>query len=122
MWSLVFTGVQELVKSWFETKQAKAKAEQAYLQYQAKAESDWDTMALEAAKHSWKDELITIVWFSPLVVAWFDSERAMEWLAFVSGLPYYYQFIMFGIVASSFGLRWYFKQSNIKDIITKKSK
>lgn len=113
MWGVIFSGVTGLITSWFETKQAKAKAEQAYLQYQAQTESDWDLKAMEAAKHSWKDELITLIWFSPLVVAWFEPEKSMEWVEFVSVLPYYYQFIMFGIVASSFGLRWYFKNNII---------
>jgi hypothetical protein len=110
MWSAVIGGLSSLVKSWFDLKSAKNKAEAERAMAMAKVEADWDVMALEQAKHSWKDEFITLVWFAPLIVAWFEQERAMQWIDFVSGLPLFYQIGMFGIIAASFGLRWYFKQ------------
>lgn len=110
MWSAVISGLSGLVKSWFDLKSAKNKAEAEKAIAMAKVEADWDVMALEQAKHSWKDEFITLVWFSPLVVAWFEQERAMQWVSFVQELPIFYQVGMFGIIAASFGLRWYFKQ------------
>jgi len=55
-----------------------------------------------------------VIWFTPLIVAWWEPEKAMAWINFVSALPYWYQIGMFGIIASSFGLRWYFKQQAFK--------
>lgn len=114
MWTAIVSGVTSLVTTYFKTKQAKAEAEIALHQKLAQAEADWDLVAQQQAQYSWKDEFITAVWFSPLVVAWFYPEEAMAWVEFVSSLPYYYQFVMFGIVAASFGLRWYFKQQGFK--------
>lgn len=114
MWGAVIQGVTTLVKSWLYNKAAKNKAEAERALYLAKTEADWDIIALEQAKHSWKDELITIIWFSPLVVAWFDPEKAMKWVEFVQELPIFYQVGMFGIIAASFGLRWYFKEQGFK--------
>ncbi len=114
LWTTVVTGAVSLVKSWFETKKAKQEAEVALHQQLAKTEADWDVIAQRQAQYSWKDELITCIWFAPLVVAWFDPERSMEWVDFVSELPIWYQFGMFGIIAASFGLRWYFKQQGFK--------
>lgn len=110
MWSAVISGLSSLVKSWFDLKSAKNKAEAERAMALAKVEADWDIIALEQAKHSWKDEFITLVWFAPLIVAWFEQEKAMEWIRFVQQLPLFYQIGLFGIIAASFGLRWYFKQ------------
>lgn len=116
MWSILISGAVELVKGWFNVRKSKQEAEIAYNSRRMELEADYDVKAMEAARFSWKDEFITIVWFSPLVVAWFDQERAMAWVKFVTELPYWWQFGGFGIVAASFGLRWYFKEQNFKVI------
>lgn len=114
MWGTVISAIGGLFKSWLETKKAKHEAEiQMHMQL-AKAEADWDLVAQRQAQYSWKDEFITFVWFAPLIVAWFEPEKAKQWVLFVSELPYWYQFGMFGIIAASFGLRWYFKQQGFK--------
>jgi hypothetical protein len=114
MWGLVFSGVKELFSGWLSVKKSKQEAEAAYHMALVKGEQDWDLEAQKAARYSWKDEFITIVWFAPLIMAWFDEERASAWIKFAEGMPYWYQFGMFGIIAASFGLRWYFKQQGFK--------
>lgn len=114
MWSVLVGGLSSLVQSWFQAKKTEQEAKAAYQMSLAKGEQDWDNQAMQAAQFSWKDEFITLVWFSPLIVAWFDSERAMQWISFVSKLPEWYQFGMFGIIAASFGLRWWFKGQGFK--------
>ncbi len=110
MWISLISGVKELGSLWLKSKKAKAEAEIALRMRLAQAEADWDIIAQQQAQYSWKDELITVIWFSPLVVAWFEPERATAWVQWVAQLPYFYQFGMFGIIAASFGLRWYFKK------------
>ena len=114
MWLSIISGVKELGSIWLKSRKAKAEAEIAFQNKLAQTEADWDVVAQQQAQYSWKDELITIIWYSPLVVAWFEPEKAMEWVEWVSKLPYFYQFGMFGIMAASFGLRWYFKQQSFK--------
>lgn len=114
MWGVVFQGITSVVQGWFETKREKQKAEAQYHMAVMKGEQDWDTEAMKASRFSWKDEFITIIIFAPLIVAWFDEEKALAWTRFVSEMPIWYQIIMSGIVAASFGLRWWFKQQNYK--------
>lgn len=109
MWKSIITGIVSVIKGWFDVKQAKQQAEADYHKRVLQNESDWDLEAMRQARYSWKDELITIIWFTPLIVAWFDYERAMAWIDFVTELPLWYQIGMFGIIAASFGLRWWFK-------------
>jgi len=120
MWASILLGLKEIGSLWLKTKRAKAVAEIKFRQQLAQAEADWDIVAQQQAQYSWKDELITVIWFSPMIVAWFDIERAMQWVTWVGQLPYFYQFGMFGIMAASFGLRWYFKQQSFT--ITKDKK
>ena len=110
LWASAISGISSLIDSWFKVKKAKAEAEAKSYQMQVAGEIDWDVQAQKNAQYSWKDEFITIVWFTPLIVAWFDPDKAMKWVEFVSELPYFYQIGMFGIICASFGLRWYFKQ------------
>lgn len=121
MWSILFDGFKLLVGSWFEMKKSKNEAEAEYHKQMLKGEQDWDNKAMEASKFSWKDEFITIIWFSPLIVAWFDEDKAMNWIDFVSGLPSYWWFGAFGMIAASFGLRWYFKQQGFSVIKKEKA-
>ena len=119
MWSLVLSGVTSLFKGWIEVKKSKQEAEAARASRIVQGEFDYDIMAMEAAKTSWKDEMIMVIWYSPLVMGWYDNDTgkivsATEWVEFAGELPYWWQFGAFGIMAASFGLRWYFKQQNFK--------
>ena len=119
MWSLVFSAVSTLFQGWLKVKTSKQEAEAARASRIIQGEFDYDIMAMEAAKTSWKDEVIMIIWYSPLVMGWYDNKTnsivsAQEWIRFVGELPYWWQFGAFGIMAASFGLRWYFKQQGFK--------
>ena len=109
MLSAITQAVGGIFGGWVDLKKAKYTAEAKRYEMQAQAEADWDQEALRQAQYSWKDELITLVIFAPMVVAWFDTEKALEWVRFVGAMPLWYQIIMSGIVAASFGLRWLFK-------------
>ncbi len=118
MWTLLLDKIFGGVTDYFKNKQKMDNAlQEARILKETKiisGEIDWDVEALRQSQHSWKDEFITIIIFSPLIVAWFDSERAMEWVEFVNKLPTYYQGLMIGIVCASFGIRWWSKKMMMK--------
>jgi hypothetical protein len=109
MWAILAEAAGSILGGWIDLKKAKYTAEAKRYEMQAQAEADWDQEALRQAQYSWKDELITLVIYAPLVVAWFNPEKAMAWVEFVDELPVWYQLFMGGILAASFGLRWLFK-------------
>jgi hypothetical protein len=109
MWQTVLVGVKTLFEGWIGLKKAKIETEAASLARAAQNETDWDNEALRQAQYSWKDEFITLIWYFPLIVFWFDPKKAQEWITFVGNVPGWYQAGMFGILAASFGLRWAFK-------------
>ena len=116
MWSAIISAVGTIFNGWVEVKKSKQQAEAAYHQQALKGEQDWDTKAMEASKYSWKDEYFLVVWTAPLIVAWFNPEKAMKWIQFVDSLPVWYQIGLFGMMAATFGLRWFFKQQQLKII------
>jgi hypothetical protein len=116
-------GVVQLVQSWFDTKIAKNESEATLHQTMANNSHDWDMLAMLMSKTSWKDELITLIVFGPLIVAFFPvfarpmiewQVGVMQWVTFINQLPAWYIALMFGITAASFGLRWFFTQNRIK--------
>jgi hypothetical protein len=114
MWALIASSVGKIFTSWVDLKKTKNEAEAAYHMKALSGELDWDIEAQKQAQYSWKDEFITVIWFSPLIVAWFDEDKALAWVNFAQEMPYWYQIGMFGIIAASFGLRWYFKSQAFK--------
>jgi len=119
MWSILFKGIKEIFTSWIGLKKAKHESEALRMQRLAQTEADWDLEAMRNSKYSWKDEFIMLIWYSPLIIGWWDATdkslvSAVDWISFVSNLPYWWQFGAFGIMAASFGLRWYMKQQNFQ--------
>ncbi|MBV1929747.1 MAG: hypothetical protein KUG81_09590 [Gammaproteobacteria bacterium] len=111
MW---FNLVGQLITGWVGMKKTKYEAEGQRALALAKVEADYDLEALRAQKDSWKDEVFLYVFLSPLVIAWFDSEKAQEWVNFVSQMPSWYQYMLIGMMAAVFGLRWFVKNQNMK--------
>ena len=109
MWTAITQAIGGIFGSWVDLKKAKYNAESEKFKAQAQHEADWDSEALRQSQYSWKDELITLIMFAPFIVAWFDEAKATSWVRFVSAIPIWYQLIVVGIVAASFGLRWLFK-------------
>ena len=110
----IVEGVTKLGSAWVESKTIKMKAKAELEVLKTEQSGDYDIAAIEASKTSWKDELITIIFFSPFVMAWFYPEKANAWIEWVQGLPTEYWLIISGIVAASFGLRWMFERKTNK--------
>lgn len=119
MWKLLFKSVSTIFSAWVDMKKSKYEAEAQHNRKMAEIEAEYDLEAMRNSKYSFKDEFIMFIWYSPMYmgwIAWNDPDNVfvtpMEWVTFVGQLPYWWQFGAFGIMAASFGLRWYFKQQN----------
>ena len=114
MWTAIITGLSGLVSSWFETKIQKQQQKAEFEQRALQGEIDYDLYAMKQKQHTLLDDFIGITFTSPFIVAWFAPERAEQWILFVSGIPSFYWLVFAGIVASTFGLRWWFKKQQSK--------
>ncbi len=119
LWKAITGAVSTIFTGWMDVKKAKYKSEENKYLAEVKVEGDYDQTALKQMQYSWKDEMIAIIWYSPLYIGWFEKGEegwtlitASQWVDFAARLPYWWQFGAFGIMAATFGLRWYFKRQN----------
>ena len=111
------------VQGKLDVTKARIQAEIKRIEGQENRDLNYDLLALENQKSSWKDEYMTLVFtfpfiisfLSPFIDALFETSISLEvanaWQT-VGLAPDWYQWIMIGIVASVYGLRWLFRQSN----------
>jgi len=124
-WTAVTGAIGRIFEGWVKVKVSKQEATSAYNLRALTGEQDWDLEAQRAAKSSWKDELLLGVWYSPMVVGWWEQIEhlnkitgvpetywrfigAKEWVSFMDTMPYWWWFGAFGILSATYGLRWYF--------------
>ena len=103
----VVKGVVETKKAKAEQKVTKIKAETELLNYKINGEIGDDLEAIKGSKDSWKDEAWTILFIIIIAMCFIPplqpyTERGFDAL---SRTPQWFQFAMYGAIASSFGLR-----------------
>ena len=111
---LWFQALKTLFTGWVDMKKTKFEADGKRAMALAETEASWDVEALRQSKDSWKDEVFLYVFLSPLVIAWFNEEAAMQWVDFVTAMPTWYQWMLVGMMSATFGIRWFVKGQNIR--------
>lgn len=78
-------------------------------------EADWDARAQEDMKHSWKDEILMFIVFAPFIAVFFPEtqQHVINGFNALDGVPDWYVWLMLGIAAGIYGLRWMFGKFNI---------
>ena len=94
----VFSAIGNIAKGYFEHKMAKVEAGR-------QVELAEITAQVETQQGSWKDELITVVFITPLVLGMFGWTVPIEKLFAIMALaPVWYQTVISIIVTGSFGM------------------
>ena len=91
-----------------KAKVAKAEAQAQIMLSQATSEADWEKVMAEGSRDSWKDELLTILFSVPLVLAFcgeWGRNIVMDGFAALDAMPDYYRYTLGAIVSASFGIR-----------------
>jgi len=87
---------------------ARAKAEVARLNKSIDAEIDWDREATSQMRHSWKDEYLTILLSTPMILAFLGDwgrQAVSDGFSAISTAPEWYKVAFLCTVAASFGIR-----------------
>ena len=113
MWQTLITPIANLaggyMKNKAEEKQAKHKANMSMI----KNDADWESKMADASAHSWKDEFWTIGLSIPVFMVGYAIvvddlsviDRVEQSFVALSGLPDWYQYLLFIAISSSFGIK-----------------
>jgi len=122
IFSALIGPVAGLAKSYLsnkaEEKQAKHQAKMSVIQNDA----DWESKMADASKDSWKDEFWTIVLSVPVFMVGYAIvvndltviDRVEQGFVALSGLPEWYQYLLFIAISSSFGIKGVSKLMSLK--------
>jgi hypothetical protein len=69
-----------------------------------KAKAEEVASRIQNMGRSWTDEFIVLVFFAPIVVAWFSPENAAAYFDSFYAMPEWYKALIIGITAAVFGL------------------
>ena len=96
-----------------KTKMLMADAQMNHAQKMASGEAEYQGKLLQSRDSDWKDEFILILLSVPIVMlgfaVWSDNPAHMEkmqlFFEYFSNLPFWYQSIFVGVIASVYGLK-----------------
>ena len=96
-----------------KTKMLMADAQMLHAEKMARGEAEYQGKLLEARQSDWKDEFILLLLSAPIaLLSWAvfsDDPSAMEkmklFFEYFSQLPFWYQTIFVGVIASVYGLK-----------------
>lgn len=125
----VITSLLSLGSTWMEGKNKQAEAELAAKLVEIQADSDikvakalavtrmaeegqlqnydLDRLAMEQMEKSWKDEIILIIFLTPVVMAFIPGmeEYSLAGFEVIDKMPEWYRYIIIGMVVVIYGLR-----------------
>jgi len=96
-----------------KTKMLMSDAQMRHAEKMANGEAEYQGKLLESRNSDWKDEFILILLSVPIVMlgfaVWSDNPEHMEkmklFFEYFSQLPFWYQTIFVGVIASVYGLK-----------------
>ena len=96
-----------------KTKMLMADAQMLHAEKMARGEAEYQGKLLESRNSDWKDEFILILLSMPILMlgfsVWSDDPTHMEkmklFFEYFSDLPFWYQTIFVGVIASVYGLK-----------------
>ena len=110
---LAFQAGSHIYKNRQKTKMLMADAQMRHAEKMANGEAEYQGKLLEARQSDWKDEFILVLLSIPIVMlgfaVWSDDPAHMEkmklFFEYFSQLPFWYQTIFVGVIASVYGLK-----------------
>ena len=110
---LAFDAGSHIYKNRQKTKMLMSDAQMKHAEKMANGEAEYQGKLLEARQSDWKDEFILILLSVPIVMlgfaVWSDNPAHMEkmqlFFKYFSELPFWYQAIFVGVIASVYGLK-----------------
>ena len=106
-----FKGKQEIKKVELEADKmlimAEAQAKADRLKREAEMDYDLDKIAMQNMEKTWKDELILLIWLTPVVMCFIPEYQVYVTNGFASLalVPDWYMYILVGMITVIYGMR-----------------
>ena len=86
---------------------AEAESKAKRLEREAEMDYDLDRIAMQNMDKSWKDELILLIWLTPVVMSFIPvwQPYVVEGFASLALIPDWYMYILVGLVTVIYGMR-----------------
>ena len=86
---------------------AEAESKAKRLEREAEMDYDLDRIAMQNMDRSWKDELILLIWLTPVVMSFIPvlQPYVVEGFASLALVPDWYMYILVGLVTVIYGMR-----------------
>ena len=103
----IISAVTELGGSYLERKKVEATEKVKIARARVEGEIDWDIAQANASAHSWKDELLCVIFCIQLCMAFIPGleQYALRGFEILETMPQWYQYSLGVIIASSFAYR-----------------
>ena len=88
------------------------------------AEGDYDTRAQDNMNKTWRDEYLCVLFTLPLIACFFPqlAPHVQAGFAVLALCPSWFILCVIGIVAATFGLRWWFSKTDMHLQLSKQAK
>ena len=112
-----FKGKNEIKKVQVEADKllikAEAESKAKRLEREAEMDYDLDRIAMQNMEKSWKDEVILVIWLTPVVMSFIPEWQPYVVVGFASLalVPDWYMYILIGIVTVIYGMRGLLKMA-----------
>ncbi len=86
---------------------AEAESKAKRLEREAEMDYDLDRIAMQNMDKSWKDELVLLIWLTPVVMSFIPTWQpyVIEGFASLALVPDWYMYILVGLVTVIYGMR-----------------
>ena len=122
--SAIITGVSDYFKGKNEIKKVQVEADKLLIKAEAESKAkrlereaemdyDLDRIAMQNMDKTWKDEVILIIWLTPVIMSFIPEWQPYVVAGFASLalVPDWYMYILIGIVTVIYGMRGLLKMS-----------
>ena len=113
MWQTLIKPVADIAGGYLKNKAEQSKAKHEAKMRVIENDGEWESKAVDASAHSWKDEFWTIVLSIPVFMVGYAIvvndltviDRVKQGFDALSELPEWYQYLLFIAISSSFGIK-----------------
>ena len=124
LWNAIVSNISNYFKDKYEIKKVQVEADKLLIMAEAESKAkrlerevemdyDLDRVAIQNMDKTWKDELILLIWLTPVVMSFIPEWQpyVVAGFATLAMVPNWYMYILVGLVTVIYGMRGMLKMA-----------